>query len=222
MTSQPLHLIDGHLFVELGENLWLLDTGAPTSFGESSDLTIAGEHFSVGASYVDLTAPKLSDFVGVACHGLLGADILGRFDHIFDIPGGRLDLSTSQLSLPGHSIELDEFMGIPVVSARIGDRDVRMFFDTGAQISYFQDESIGGYPAAGSLTDFFPGMGHFQTDTHEVPVLLGSVPFKLRCGKLPGLLGVTLMLAGTDGIVGNAIIRDRTVGYFPRRREMVL
>ena len=222
MNTLPLQLRDGHLFVELGGELWLLDTGAPTSFGTSCSLSFAGEQFSLGTSYLGLTAATLSQFVGVPCAGLLGADVLGRFDHIFDTAGGRLTVSTGELPQSGQNVPLDEFMGIPIVNARVGHSDYRMFFDTGAQISYFQGDSLTECPSAGSVTDFYPGVGQFQTDTHELPVSLGGVAFTLRCGTLPGLLGMTLMMADTQGIVGNAILSNRTVGYFPRRRVMLL
>jgi hypothetical protein len=55
-----------------------------------------------------------------------------------------------------------------------------------------------------------------------VPVALGEVNYTLRCGTLPALLGMTLMMAGTAGIVGNAVLTGRTVGYFPRRCVLVL
>ncbi len=221
-NTLPLHFRDGHLFVGLNDDLWLLDTGAPTSFGASRNFTFAGEQFSVGDGYLGLNAAKLSQFVGVPCVGLLGADVIGQFDHIFDTAGGKLTVSTAELTHDGQSVKLDEFMGIPIVTARIGGSDHRMFFDTGAQISYFQDDSLAGFPPAGSVTDFYPGVGQFKTDTHEVPVSLGGVVFTLRCGTLPGILGMTLMMAGTTGIVSNAILSNRTVGYFPRRRVMLL
>jgi hypothetical protein len=66
-------------------------------------------------------------------------------------------------------------MGIPIVTAQIGGRAHRMFFDTGAQISYLQSDALKTFPAAGS-----------------------------------------------EGIVGNAILEKRTIGYFPRRGVMVL
>ena len=51
MDTLPLQLRDGHLFVELNGELWLLDTGAPTSFGNSTSISLAGEQFSLGSSY---------------------------------------------------------------------------------------------------------------------------------------------------------------------------
>jgi hypothetical protein len=222
MTILPLQFRSGHIFVELGGGLWLLDTGAPTSFGASSSVSFAGEEFDLGRTYLGLTVATLSQFVGVSCAGLLGADVLGRFDHIFDTAGGRLIVATGELEHSGTVVELDQLLGIPIVTARVASRDYRMFFDTGAQVSYFQDDSLMGFPSAGSVTDFYPGLGQFETDTHWVPVSLGGTMFTLRCGTLPGLLGMTLMMAGTKGIIGNELLIHRTVGYFPRRRVLVL
>jgi hypothetical protein len=77
MTTLPLIFRDGHLFVEMEGNWWLFDTGAPTSFGNARNLTIAGKQFALSSSYMGLSATTLSQFVGVECLGLLGADILG-------------------------------------------------------------------------------------------------------------------------------------------------
>lgn len=222
MNSFPLQFRNGHLFVELGGELWLLDTGAPTSFGASSSVSIAGEQFSLGRSYLGLTVETLSQFVGVRCVGLLGADVLGCFDHIFDTASGRLVVATDELRLSGTIVTLEQVMGVPVVTARVGSNDYRMFFDTGAQISYFEDDLLTEFPAAGSVTDFYPGIGQFETDTHWVTMSLSGVVFTLRCGTLPSLLGMTLKMTGTQGIIGNALLANRTVGYFPRRRVMVL
>src|SRR4051794_23538285 len=90
-------LRDGHVFCEIDSELWLLDTGAPTSFGASRSVAVAGEQFNLATSYLGLTSETLSQFVGVPCVGLVGADVLGRFDHIFDAPGIRLIVSTAEL-----------------------------------------------------------------------------------------------------------------------------
>jgi hypothetical protein len=78
------------------------------------------------------------------------------------------------------------------------------------------------HPQAGSLADFYPGFGPFETDTYDVPIALAGLQWRERCGRLPGLLGMTLMLGGVHGILGNALLRDRAVGYFPRRRVLVV
>jgi hypothetical protein len=222
MHTLRLQIRHGHLFVLIEHDLFLLDTGAPESFSSTQSVTIAGQRFPLVSSYMGLTADILSGFVGVQTSGLLGADLLGTFDLIIDAPGSTVTFSTDELECDGDVVPLDSFMGIPILSAQIGSAAYRMFFDTGAQISYLQSDSLADYPPAGEVTDFYPGVGKFQTDTHIVDVQLGACSFTVRCGSLPGLLGMTPMMAGTQGILGNQILQGRRVGYFPRRRRLIL
>jgi hypothetical protein len=221
MTTFPLILKQGHLFLEIDGHLWLFDTGAPTSFG-LGNLALEGLEFRLSPSYMGLTIAQLAQFTGVDCRGLVGADVLGKFDHLIDVPSGTVAISKTSLDHIGVSLPLTDFMGIPILTARIAGNDYRMFLDTGAQISYFQEDSIADFPSAGTITDFLPGAGQFQTDTHQVPMSLGGVSITLRCGTLPGLLGGALMMAGVSGIVGNQLCVGRVTGYFPRRRALVL
>ena len=222
MTKLPLIFKDGHLFIRNDGALWLFDTGAPSTFGISKDLILAEKRFPVSDNYMGLSAATLSQFTGVGCQGLLGTDVFGAFDHILDVPSGSLTVSTGDLAHAGQDLEFSEFMGIPTLTARIAGQNYCMFFDTRAQISYFQEDSITNFPEAGSVTDFYPGVGQFETDTHQVPVSFGEISVTLRCGTLPGLLGATLMMAGTSGIVGNQLCLDRVIGYFPRKGVLSL
>jgi len=211
-----------HLFVEIGGARWLLDTGAPTSFGSMSPLAIAGEELRLVDGYLGMTASTLSRSLLVECAGLLGADVLGRFDLLLDVPGGSAEVSTEELNHPSQPVPMDEFMGIPIISVQVDGEECRMFFDTGAQLSYFQSDRLRAFPSAGIFTDFYPGIGHFQTETHTATIDIGAVQFNFRGGVLPGLLGATLAVAGVEGIIGNQVLRDRRIGYFPRRRMLVL
>jgi len=221
---ETLNLIQehGHLFVALAAQRFLVNTGAPTSFGRVSAVELEGVRFNLSQGYMGLTAAVLSNHVGCETAGILGGDILNEFDLLLDLPQGQVSFSKAPLECAGEALDLEDFMGIPILKAMIAGKSARMFFDTGAQISYYQGESLSSFPAEGAVTDFFPGMGAFSTDTFRVPIQLGSTRHELRCGQLPGLLGMTLMMAGTEGIIGNEVFRDRVVGYFPRRQRLVL
>ena len=216
----PLELKNGHLFVELHGKSWIIDTGSPTSFGRPGSLDFAGRRFPLAE--VGLSAEVLSSYVGHACDGLLGVDVLNQFDLLVDAPGGRLVVADGALDHPGEQVELDEFMGIPLVKVAIGGQIHPMFFDTGAQISYFQDESLADYPPAGRVNDFYPGIGQFMVDTHHVPMAIGQIALTAACGRLPGLLAMSLSLAGADAVLGNVLLANRPIGYFPRRKLLVI
>jgi len=206
----------GHYFLKLDAGLWLLDTGSPASFGRHG-LTIDGINFSPPSSYVGLDADQLSDHVGLQCDGLLGGDILNKFDHLFDAMGGTATISFGQLEHQGEDLGLQLFMDIPIVKALVAGVEHKMFFDTGAQISYFQGQGLAGCLPAGEVQDFYPGLGQFQVQTYFVEVALGGSVQTLRCGSLPPALAPTLMMADTAGIIGNEILAKRIIGYFPRR-----
>jgi hypothetical protein len=110
MQDLPLQFSNGHLFLQLATDLWLLDTGAPWSFGRYPDVTVAEERFPVGDDYLGLTAEQLSGFVGAECAGLLGGDVLGRFDWIFDVPGARVTVAADVMALQGDPVSLEEFI----------------------------------------------------------------------------------------------------------------
>lgn len=222
MTFLPLKFEKKHLFVEIDQQLWLYDTGSPSSFGNVGSISIADEKFSLKQNYMGvLDAKSLSDFIGVTCVGLLGADILNGFDQLFDLPDGRIRFSKKEFSFEGQSLPMEYFRGVPIVKALIGGQDYRMVFDTGAPYSYFQEASLAEYPEAGEISDFYPGLGRFQVNTHYLPVSLAGINFTLQCGSFTGKLAQAMSQMNTSGIVGNEILCDRVVAYFPRRAKMV-
>lgn len=220
--SLPLSREDGHLFVTMSGGSYLLDTGAPTSFADGGTVSVLGEPVEVATEVMGLSPESLSEMVGRPTIGLLGMDILSRYDMLIDMPARELVLSTDPLELQGEALSLDEVLGVPIIELQVNNSPARVFFDTGAQVSYLQEaEALGGRPA-GEVSDFYPGFGPFTTDTWHVDFALGPVLHTARCGQLPGLLALTLQMAGVDGILGNGILKGRVTGFFPRRQLMVL
>jgi len=172
-----------------------------------------------------LTAATLSGFVAVECSGIIGADIMGCFDFVFDPEKGKVEISAEELEVSGQQLPVvDDVMGIPIVSATVAGDECLLFFDTGAQISFLQHDALTDSPPAGEFTDFHPSCGQFQTDTYHVDIAVAGIDFTLRCGHLPELLEATLLAIGQNitGILGNEIMTNRRIGYFPRRQVLVL
>ncbi len=217
MTSFPLTFTRGRFFVGLEGQLWLLGTGSLTSFGKVKSLHFCKETFRLSSKYLGLTAESLSQQLGIECAGLLGADILNQFDHVLDTPGGKIIVSSHELPLFGQCLRIDDFMGIPIVTSLINSREYRMLFDTGTELSYLADESITRFPSTGAVSDFYPGYGPFQTNTHSVPLQLGSLTCVSRFGFAPKILGSLLEMKQVQGILGNQLLLDRVLAYYPRR-----
>ena len=222
MQSFPLKFETGHLYFMLGGDAWMFDTGSPTSFGAVDAISIEGEEFKIPSAYMGMDAVQLSGFAHHPTCGLLGGDIINQFDVRIAVDLGEIQFSKEELSAGGAMIRLDQFMGIPLLDVAIGGKSYRMFFDTGAQVSYFQHHSLSSYPSAGSLPDFYPGYGQFETSTHHLEAQIGGQAIRLRCGDLPKMLAAGLVMGGAKGIVGNEILPGRVAGYFPRRGQLML
>jgi hypothetical protein len=220
MLRVPLSLEKGHLFVTLPEGRFLLDTGAPASFGRIPALSLDGQSFAVAARG-PLTTDELIGFIGREADGLIGTDILNQFDIVFDVPQSTARFSVSTMGCEGDILPLDFMLGIPLLDVVINGTPMRVFFDSGAQLSYFSDRVLPD-SSEGRVTDFFPGLGWFETDSFRLPVHLGDTMCELRCGRVPPLVGAILMVADAGGIVGSELFHHRRIGYFPRRRRLVL
>ena len=208
------------MFIRIGGKDWLLDTGAPNSFGDQT-LEIGGRCFSIPDRYLGLTTNQLSRFTNYPIAGLVGVDVLNEFDVIFDAKNGSIGVSLDELSIDGESLAMTDFAGIPIIQVNISDSNWKMIFDTGAQISYFQDASLRSFPNTGTVTDFYPGFGEFQSEAFQVSVMLGATTHELIMVVLPEMLGISLMPAGVDGIISNEFLREYQIGYFPRRQVLV-
>jgi len=131
-------------------------------------------------------------------------------------------VSEGDLTSAGTAQQLDFFMGVPMLSTKVGNTSCQLFFDSGAQISYYQGAIPPNAPSAGTLKDFFPLVGEFETETYMIPLELAGIRHTIRFGKLPGMMGMALQMAGVSGILGNEVMRNRVTGYFPRRNQLKL
>ena len=219
----PLEIANDHLFGILDAQRWLIDTGAPSSFGDRSSLTVGGRAFDIPADYMDLTAAQLTEHLGIPCAGLLGMDVLGSFAHTFDLRRMVWEVDDSNArACEGRTIGLDAFMGIPILKVTIGSRPYKLFFDTGAQISYLEEEILNAFPQTGTMEDFYPGFGTFKTVVHNVEFSLGGQTYRQTFGKLPALLEITLTMAGVQGVLGLGICRQKRVAFDPRQGLLCL
>jgi len=220
--TYPLLFENKHLFMILDDKKWLIDTGSPASFGEEDSLSVCNEIFKIENTYGTLNAKELTSHIGLEVTGLIGVDILNKFDILFSINKYEATLSKNSINLEGDVLPADSFMGIPTIKVNILDTEYTMFFDTGAQISYFQSPLLKDFPSNGTIKDFYPGIGEFKTETYLIDLDIGSSEYKLICGSLPILLSETLMMASVQGIVSNELMKDKIIGYFPKRQQIVI
>jgi hypothetical protein len=202
MKTFQLQIFKGHPIIQDGENIILIDTGAPATIHVSNDLNFLSEDFSCTSNYMGLTASKLSEHLGMQVTTLLGTDVLSKFKILLDYQNLQVSFSKEEIPFEGAEIGISNFMGIPIIELEVNNQVLKFFLDTGAKLSYLSEDITSGYPSVGTEEDFYPGVGQFETECYEIPTSIGTNDFVVRYGNLPFMLQMTLMLGGTDGIIG--------------------
>lgn len=202
MKQFQITLFKGHPIINDGENIILIDTGAPSTIHTSSNLTFCTDNFSSSINYMGLTVSKISEMLGTEITTLLGADILSNYKILFDYKNGVVEFNKQEINFIGTEIGISNFMGIPIIELNIENQKLKFFLDTGAKLSYLSDSITNNYKSIGTDEDFYPGVGKFETECFEISTSFGDKNFLVKYGNLPTLLQMTLILGGTDGIIG--------------------
>ncbi len=228
MATYPLHLQGGHLFVEINNQRWLFDTGTAISYGMAPSLTLAERTFALKPIMTGkpgkpiIGVPKLVQFLGTPCAGLLGMDIIGEFDWTLNAAKRTCTATTEVTLIRDRSFPLKTENGQLSTRVTIRDREYRLRLDTGFQLTFFEHPVIENFPSAGKGRDFhvyFIG-GWFQTDSFHVPMKLGTefAADNLRTGRLPASLRKEILPADIDGILGAEFFSRHFLAFAPRRQ----
>jgi hypothetical protein len=202
MKQFQITLFKGHPIINDGENIILIDTGAPSTIHASSVLTFCSENYNCSTNYMGLTVSKISEMLGTEITTLLGADILSDYKILFDYKNEIIEFNKEAIALDGNEIGISNFMGIPIIELSIDNQKLKFFLDTGAKLSNLSGSITSNYESIGTDEDFYPGVGKFETECFDISTSFGDNNFNVKYGNLPRLLQMTLMLGGTDGIIG--------------------
>jgi hypothetical protein len=202
MIQFPLILFDGHPIIKSNDDIILIDTGAPNTIHTEESLNFGFKTYSCSIDAMGLTSPKLSELLGMKITTLMGVDILSDYNILIDYKNEIIGFSDQELLIDGNEALLSSFMGIPIVELIVEDQKLNFFLDTGAKLSYLNPSVTNRHDSIGSIRDFYPGVGHFETDCFEIPTRFGESSFNVKYGNLPSILQMTLMLGNTDGIIG--------------------
>lgn len=197
----------GHILIDCGGDVLLVDTGSPMSFHENGSIRIGNEVFPVSTSLMGVDSSYIADKVGMPVSGLLGMDIIGRLGMKIDVPGGKLYISPSTEGMS--RVPSEQGLGYVSMEMSVAGRPAKVILDTGAPTSYISKSFTQGLTPVGQVTDFNPMVpgDTFETPVFELPSAFAGKEFTMKAGHLPGSMQVMLTLMGIDGVVGMEILK---------------
>lgn len=202
MFTFQLNLYDGHAIINVGENVILIDTGAPQTINNNDCLDFCGISYKCKRNYLGLDISKISKLIGTEVTTLLGVDILSDFCVLFDYRNHYVVFSKDDIDFDGMEVKIESFMGIPIVDLDIDHRTLKFFLDSGAKVSHVLNNMFMHQTKIGDCEDFYPILGRFIVECFEVITNLGNERFNAQFGVIPTQLLPILLLSGVDGIIG--------------------
>lgn len=202
-------IFNRHLLINDERGMILIDTGSPISFHQEQLICIYNDDYAVPASYMGITAAYLSEKVGCEIVGLLGMDIISQYTMWINTPDfGSFILFEKTEGNPSFSeVEHFEVMGIPGICMDVNGKNVKLLFDTGAQISYISESCYQNQPVVRTTTDFAPLLNtEYQVDMYNLPATFCQKTFDVEFGAMPKALAQLLETIAVDGIIGYDLI----------------
>lgn len=216
-----------HMFIELPEGLFFVDTGSPVTFGRTGTATYGGSQVSIPRQVGPLEIGALhglhlEEQIARPLVGLIGMDLMSKVPVLWDGPAGEAVVGHDAPDSGASHISAPLFQGaVPLVAATVEGRPMRMLFDTGAQYGYMTERanlSMG--VDAGPFDDFHPILKEIRTESIHADVALAAtagepVRFTERFGHDEPLSAAILRHVGVDGIVGCSWLPNRRVWFNP-------
>ena len=219
MMTFEFEAFEGHIVAHIDGNDCLVDTGSPLTFGEGRSMPSFGKT-EIGAGLPGLDAHEVGRLLGRPLDILLGTDLLGNQPFLVDWEARTITFDP-ETRPAGSEIPLDNIMGCPLVSARIGGQALKLAVDTGARVTFLNPSLVAGERPVGHYDDFYITCGPFTCDSFEKTVDVGDVSLDLVVGGLPPDLETGLGFIGLDGILGNDIFDHYPKVLYDLRENML-
>jgi hypothetical protein len=223
MNRFASRFVDDHVIIHINNFNYIVDTGSPLSFGRGTTILINEKNFPINNTGPGgLTSESISKLSKLDVDGLIGMDILTHFDVRFyqneiifsDIP---IVYADTAIKLP----IIDTCMGVPIITLNINNKDRRIFFDTGAKLSYLSKDLLIGTPVD-QIEDFYPSIGTFKTDVYEIDIFINDKKETFRFGLLPSEIQILLQMGQTEGIIGTELLNKYSVTLSNLRKILIL
>lgn len=208
MKKFNIEIFKGVPFIRENDDVILIDTGATNTISSQNEYEFLGESYNVLTNYMGIDMQQLRNMLGKDITSVLGADILSKYVIMFDYQKNSVEFHDTPINIDEKNIPMELFMNVPVIELFIDNERLRMFIDTGANLSYLTEEYLTGYESIGEFDDFLPGFGNFSTSVYEIITKMNNSIFNVRYGVLPELLQMTLMMANVQGVIGNELFQN--------------
>jgi hypothetical protein len=153
---------------------------------------------------------------------LMGTDIMDNYYLTVDLPQKKLYFSKEPILEEGIRIPIAKRHGTPKIKMNVNEKEVDVYFDTGARMVYLDKEWFDGMQAYREESDFWQPEGNFITPVYKLPVTLSGDTKFYDAGITPPQLSKSLRMMELKGLLGAELFEHYQVSIAFPEQTLVL
>lgn len=211
MKKFQLDIVDRHAIITEGQNVILIDTGSPFTINQTSEFYFLEKAHRVKTLFSGASATNINILENYVITTLLGTDILSKYNIEFNYRENEVTFFDPEETFTpeGDRLTITSTSAIPVITAIVDGKQTNLFIDCGAKFSYIRKEFTLNKKSVQSEEDFYPGLGKFNINLYELPVLIDGNPIDTLFGVLPDRL--SSLLSVNHGLIGSDLFLKHKV-----------
>lgn len=199
---------DNNLIVKIGNKKALLSLGTNFSLSNDKTVTILGKTFNLTDQYMGFSLKDVNKYLNVDIDYILGSEILSKYNLKIDYKNKELKLSDTAINDLKESIPIKYELEIPKIPFKVNNRNVEAILDTISNLSYVNEKNLDEKSAKGEETDFFLGMGNFETKYYNSTYTLGEESFNLKTALYPSVISKSRFLTVDKIVIGKELLKN--------------
>lgn len=202
----------GHLIMKCSGKDVLLDTGSPWTLGNGETLELMGGTVSCERGGPTYNINSVRQLLGRDIDVLMGMNVLDGKCMLVDLTAGKVTFSDEPLTLENAvTVSLERPSNHATIQAQVSGMPVNLVVDTGAQLSYLNDQYIAGQESIGTRNDFHPNLGHYEVPIYGVPVNIAGRDLDVVWGKATPGVSALISQVSADGVLGYDLFKQGKV-----------
>lgn len=220
MHSYSFAAVNGYVIMDVHGMRALLDTGAPYTFGSAPAWQFLGRRRDLNGPVMSpCSTEAIGRHAGTRIDVLVGMDVLAEAPFEIDWPGRTVTFAPER-EARGQTVPLDITLGGPVLEGKVLGCARRLSVNTGATIGFLPEQALRGTRPVGLQQGFLPTVGAYETQVHSATLQIAGSAVDLLWGRLPGIMGVHLLIAG--GMVGSPLLEQYRTRFDLAGRRLTL
>ena len=202
----------GHLIMKCSGKDVLLDTGSPWTLGSGETLEFMGRTVSCESGVSMYTIDSVRQLLGRDIDVLMGMNVFNGMCMLVDLTAGEVTFSDEPLTLENAvTTSLERPNNLVTIRAEVSGMPVNLVVDTGAQLSYLNDQYIAGLNPIGTHEDFHPLMDRYEVPIYGLPVKIAGRDLDVVWGGSTPGVSALISQVGADGVLGYDLFKQGKV-----------